>query len=627
MERIRKKIEDHLKYYPILFTCLFVIVLFQYQFTSLESLLYDLKVKNDIVMSNDNNIVLVTLDDESDEFLGDRYPYTYATHERALSKLVNDNPAIISYFVKFNRPTTDREKNNIVNIKKSIADFSGRDGLVRLGIEMGLWREELPPVELQDVGYSISVLDVKNSDKWQDGVVRRAILGISGNESLHLWTANKFRQLQGEKPFDERSIYGSYYQRNADATFAYFRYYNFLTSTASNSKIKTIPFHRVVVGNFPDNFFKGKIVLVGPSYISQYSDYVLTPLDRERASASKLAVHAQIISSIIQNKTVQTVPLWVSMLLSAAFALLMIFAMGKMRPTGGLFITIGLSLCVVISSYMFFVLFGIDLPVVHQLLTIIGVYYISIPFRAIIEYRKRFAIEEEAELLKKVEGLKQNFISLMSHDLKTPVAKIAGMADVLYHQNQNNIDNKKGLMAIIDATKELNKFITSILDLTKIESRNMRLNLAHKDLNQIIESVVEELHYEADKKNVEVKTELSALYPIEMDQILIKRVISNLLENAIKYSGENTSVVLTTWDDPDWVYLQVADTGKGIPKEDLLYVFEKFYRVKNDDSHKIKGTGLGLYLAKYFVELHGGIIDVQSEIGKGTTFTLKFKNA
>lgn len=107
----------------------------------------------------------------------------------------------------------------------------------------------------------------------------------------------------------------------------------------------------------------------------------------------------------------------------------------------------------------------------------------------------------------------------------------------------------------------------------------------------------------------------------------MNRVLSNLIENAIKYSGENTEVTIKTYDDEKWVYIDIQDNGVGISEDDLQNIFEKFYRVKNDASHKIKGTGLGLYLVKYFVELHGGTIIAKSSVNAGTTFQIKLKNA
>jgi len=262
-----------------------------------------------------------------------------------------------------------------------------------------------------------------------------------------------------------------------------------------------------------------------------------------------------------------------------------------------------------------------------MILTIFVVYYIWVPFKAIGEYQKRYAIQEEAKLIKKVENLKQNFISLMSHDLKTPVAKISGLVDMIGRQKDLSSESKKQLELINDSTKELNGFITSILDLTKIESSNLTLNLITKDINPLIESIVQGLRYEAGLKNVKIELDLQPLYPITFDMTLIKRVISNLVENALKYSGNDTVVSVSTKDEGEWVFIDVADNGVGIGGDDLAHIFDKFYRVKNDASHSIKGTGLGLYLVKYFVELHGGTIGVESTMGQGTKFTVKLRNA
>jgi len=482
----------------------------------------------------------------------------------------------------------------------------------------------LPPKNLKDLGYSLALLNVDNATFSKDDISRRALINISGEESFHLWMANTFREHHNAERLDATSIQGSYYLQEADATFALFRY--FTSPVSKHAKIKKIPFHRVLVGNFPKGFFEDKIVLIGPSYISNTSDTLLTPFNREEYVASKLAVHAEIIEAFMQNKTVLQIPKDVSYVLAILIALFLSIIISRMRPTTGLAMTLALMFGVVTLAYLLFSLLGLWLYTTHIILTVFVVYYIWVPFRAIGEYQRRFAIQEETKLLKKVENLKQNFISLMSHDLKTPVAKIAGMADVMKQKNMGNNDLSNGLQSIIDSTKELNKFITSILDLTKVESRNISLNMISKDINTVVESTIEGLRYEASQKNVTVIKELSPLYPIEFDLNLMKRVFSNLIENAIKYSGEGSEVEVKTWDDEEWVYITISDNGVGIPEEEVEFIFEKFYRVKNDASHSIKGTGLGLYLVKYFVELHGGSIVAESDLGKGTTFKIKMRN-
>jgi hypothetical protein len=104
------------------------------------------------------------------------------------------------------------------------------------------------------------------------------------------------------------------------------------------------------------------------------------------------------------------------------------------------------------------------------------------------------------------------------------------------------------------------------------------------------------------------------------------RVLSNLIENAIKYAGKGKIITIKTWDDADWVFVKVSDNGVGISQDDLQHIFDKFYRVKNDSTHSIKGSGLGLYLVKYFVELHSGTISANSRLNEGTSFIIKLKN-
>lgn len=624
-EKSSNKSFDFSRYYPLFFTVIFVIILFQYSFSTLESIFYDLRVKYDLGINHNNDIILVVMDEESDEFLGETYPYTYASHYHLFERISKDRPRVVNYFVNLSEPETPLDKENLSRFKGSISSFISGGGIFRFGTDMDAWGEQLPPEGLRSFGYSLSLINVDNAAFAKDDVSRRAILNFSGEDSLHLWTANEYRKFLGLKEISAKDFQGSYYLREADATFALYRFYT--SPLEKNNKITRIPFHSVRVGNFPDNFFKDKIVLIGPSYISNTSDYVLSPFDKENIRSSKLSLHAIIIQALIQGKTVYQLPKIVTYVLCVIVAIFLSFMISWLKPTHGLLITVGVMMGSLFMSYLLFVVAGIWLYVTHLVLSVFVVYYIWVPFRAIGEYQRRFAIQEETKLLKKVENLKQNFISLMSHDLKTPVAKIAGLADNMLNQRQfSSDDGERNLQAIVDSTKELNKFITSILDLTKIESRNLTLNMVNKDINNTIETVVNNLKFEASNKNIEVKSNLGPLYPIQFDPNLMNRVLSNLIENAIKYSGEGSKVSVETYDDEKWVYINIQDNGVGIPAGDIENIFEKFYRVKNDASHSIKGTGLGLYLVKYFVELHGGTITVSSEMGQGTQFQIKLKN-
>lgn len=612
------------RYYPLFFTIIFIILLTQYSFSSLEAIFYDLRVQSDLGVSADENIVLVTLDEESDQFLGEVYPYTYASHNRLLSNIIKDGPLSIGYLINMNEAEYEEEKVDLNEFKSKVEKFQQSGGGFRFGTNMDAFGEQLPPKELRGLGYSLALLNRDSNSFARDEVTRRAILNISGEDSFHLWMSNFYRSKLDLEKLNTNTVPGAYYVPEADATFSLYR---FTGSTVENSDLYTaIPFHKIAVGNMPEGYFKDKIVLVGSKYISNYDDYILTPYNKEKLNTPRLFIHSLIIDSFAKGKTIFQLPRIISNFISILLAFFLSIIIFRVNPTKGLVITLLTIMVVVFISFSFFNLFGMWIYLVHIILSIFIVYYICVPFRAIQEYQIRYAIQEESKLIKKVDKLKQNFISLMSHDLKTPVARIAGIADILRTQHQLNPDQSALVYKITDATKELNKFITSILDLTKIESRNLTLNKEQKDINKVVESVIDQLRFDAHRKEIGIEKDLGPLYPIEIDVTLMNRVISNLVENAIKYSGEGTKVFVRSWDDEKWVYVEVKDTGKGIPIDDLEHIFDKFYRVKNDESHKVKGSGLGLYLVKYFVELHEGTIEASSVVGEGTTFLVKLKN-
>lgn len=611
--------------YPLFFTVIFLFLVIQYSFSTFDAIFYDLLVRTDLATTSTDAIVVVTLDEESDEFLGEMYPYTYATHSRFIEKVLKDNPIIINYFVQLQEPESLVEEKYYNSFYGQLKEFTRDKGYFRFSTSMDAWGEQLPPERLKELGYSLGILNRDNQAFARDDVTRRALLNISGEDSLHLWTANKFRESYGGERNEAGALLGAYYNREADATFAMFRYNS--SPIDRNSKIQKIPYHRVVVGNFPKGFFRNKIVLVGPQYISNTADYSLTPFSKDELKSPNMLIHANIIDALIKDKTVYEIPNIISDILAILLALILSYIISKASPTKGLFTTFTVVFGSFFLAYLMFTSLGLWLKISHIILCVFLIYYIWVPFRAIGEYQTRYKIQEEAKLIKKVDNLKQNFISLMSHDLKTPVAKIQGLADILKVQYENNNEQKVHLDNIIDSTKELNNFISSILDLTKIESRNLELKLASKDVNKIIEDVITSLKYEANINNIKIESDLSPLYPIQIDPVLLTRVISNLVGNAIKYSGDGSIVRVRSWDDELWVYIEIKDNGIGIPQEDLENIFDKFYRVKNDSSHKIKGSGLGLYLVRYFIELHHGEIYAASEVGVGTTFTVKLKNA
>ena len=610
--------------YPLFFTLIFILILIQYSFHSLDAIFYDFWTRSDFMTSMDKKIVTITIDEESDQFLGEKYPYTYATHVRLMKRLIDDKPRAIGYLTEFYEPKTKIDLEDITELKKLVNKFKTDSNFFRIGINSQNTENlyEVPLI-LRDLGASPAPIDTNKYVFAKDGVTRRAMLNISGEDSLHLWMANKYQELYGKDILDAKSYSGSFYDLESDSTYALFKYFS--NPLKKNSHL-TIPYHRVVVGNFPPGFFKNKIILIGPSYISNPNDFALTPYGKGTEKASKMSIHAQIMEALLKDETIFRVPTWITDLISILVALFLSFIISKVQPAKGLIITMSIMLGIFAFTYLTFVFIGVWFEISHLILSIFVVYYIWVPFRAIGEYQTRYAIQEETKVLKKVDKLKQNFLSLMSHDLKTPVAKIAGIADILKVQYDNNPRQVELLTDIVDSTKELNNFITSILDLTKIESRELALKLESKDVNPLIESTVNGLRFEAAEKEMKIELDLAPLYPIKVDTNLINRVFGNIIGNAIKYAGHGKQIKITTEDDDKWVYITIEDNGKGISQEDLDNIFEKFYRVKDDESHKIKGSGLGLYLVKYFIELHQGMISVESNLNEGTKFLIKLKN-
>jgi CHASE2 domain-containing sensor protein len=291
---------DYNNLYPLFFTIVFILLLIQYSFNSLEAIFYDFWVKADLVNSSPQEIVVITLDEESDQFLGEVYPYTFTTHNRFIDKLLTEKPKVINYFIPFFEPDREKEKVAAGKFYEDMLSYKDAGGIFRFGTDRDAWGEQIPPESLIDLGYSLALINKDGNIFSRDGVTRRMILNISGEDSLHVWTVKNLLSREGKSNFDPTTLTGAYYIPEVDATFSLFRYSD--NPLPEKTKYKTIPFHRVVVGNYPPNFFKDKIVLVGPQYYSNIGDFVLTPFSREQERSPKMLVHANMIEAIIGGK-------------------------------------------------------------------------------------------------------------------------------------------------------------------------------------------------------------------------------------------------------------------------------------------------------------------------------------
>ena len=218
---------------------------------------------------------------------------------------------------------------------------------------------------------------------------------------------------------------------------------------------------------------------------------------------------------------------------------------------------------------------------------------------------------------------KSNFLASMSHDLRTPMNAIIGYTRILLRRSKDALEPRqyRNLENIETSSQNLLSLINDILDLSKVEAGRIDLKPETVDLKQLttecivwVESLV--------KAEVQLEQQLEDVHPVHTDADRIRRVVMNLLSNALKFTEKGT--ITTSLKSVDnGVELSVADTGLGIPPEDLPHIFDEFSQVEREGGKKQEGTGLGLAIAKKSVELLGGTIEVESEVGKGTKFTLR----
>jgi signal transduction histidine kinase len=176
---------------------------------------------------------------------------------------------------------------------------------------------------------------------------------------------------------------------------------------------------------------------------------------------------------------------------------------------------------------------------------------------------------------------------------------------------------------MITATDELNRFITSILELNKVESKRLQLNFESKDINVLLERAIDSFRAQALANKIKLSANLEPLFPIRVDASLISKIINNLIDNAIKYSPPNSEIRISSRETGDWIEIAITDQGIGMSREERELLFTRFFRIKNEATTKVAGTGLGLYLTKYFVEAHKGTVEVESEKGLGSTFKIR----
>ncbi len=237
---------------------------------------------------------------------------------------------------------------------------------------------------------------------------------------------------------------------------------------------------------------------------------------------------------------------------------------------------------------------------------------------------------DELLILEEAKKLKSVFLDNMSHELRTPITVILGYAGILYEEIEDP-DLKEMAEIILKSSNRLTESLNLLLDQSDVNSKRLKVSLEKKNLVELLDETFNVYKPVVEDKGLELKysTDVDKVF-CSLDVKMFKKVISNLFNNAIKFTNSGSiglHLFIDSQDEEESVCVQISDSGIGIPKEKQTVIFEAFRQVSEGMNRLYQGTGLGLSVTKKFIELMNGKIYVESEVEKGTTFTIKFPKA
>lgn len=234
------------------------------------------------------------------------------------------------------------------------------------------------------------------------------------------------------------------------------------------------------------------------------------------------------------------------------------------------------------------------------------------------------AINDLAKELKRYRDTRSEFFANISHELRTPVTYMQGYANILskgYVEGEE--EKQKYLYIISEESHRLTVMINDLFELAKMEEGKIELHMELTDPSEVICRSLDKVKFKAQEKELRLTSHLEKVHPIDVDPIRFEQIVLNLLENAIRYTSEGIIRISLT-QEKNQVIVAISDSGPGIPKDELPYIFERFYRVEKSRSRQFGGTGLGLSIVQHLVQLQGGNLEVESTLGEGTVFKVLF---
>jgi two-component system phosphate regulon sensor histidine kinase PhoR len=234
--------------------------------------------------------------------------------------------------------------------------------------------------------------------------------------------------------------------------------------------------------------------------------------------------------------------------------------------------------------------------------------------------------KSDIEYLERLQKMRSQFIANVSHELRTPIFTIQGFLETLLNGAIDDPKvNRSFLQKANQHTANLSNLLNDLIDISMIESGEMRMSYRYFDINTFIFKMISEFSFESEKKNIMlIFNPVREGLQVFGDKDKLRQVFINLLQNAIKYTDEGTIEIILQ-EEKKFVNISIKDTGIGIPEEDIDRIFERFYRVDKARSRTVGGTGLGLAIVKHIIEAHNSKIIVSSKLGEGSIFSFKLK--
>jgi signal transduction histidine kinase len=506
------------------------------------------------------------LDSLTDSFFSDPEAWT-----KVLEKILKLDPAVVGLTFFIGEGPVTSQPHPILNDKRVL--WAGR-----LNDESRVQRPRMYAVQEKNFG----VLDLKLDS---DGFFRRHIKPNITSPSLPSLIAESFLGHERE----ESNLLINY--RGPAGSFLSFS------------------LSELLYGTLPEPAIHGRIVLIGAKGSSNHA--VLTPY----GPMSKVEAIANITANMIYGQQIKSLPIIIYISILLALLALSILIISNYSQTVALTMFLLLWITYAAASTWAFDSLNVWLPLVAPSVQLLITYIVFISFQLLLNEKETWRLQQEKRYLKEIEELKTNFLSLVSHDLKTPIAKIQAVADRLL-STENKPEIIEDAKIVSRSSQELFRYIQSLLQVTRVESTHFEIRKTPVDINELIMKVIDDLKPIAKEKSIEMNETLEPLFSVEVDKTLIYEVILNLVENAIKYTPTGGKVLINSKEINDEVIVSVKDSGEGVPVDEQSRVWDKFYRGRKHDS-TTKGSGLGLYLSKYFIQLHGGRVFLNSNPGEG----------